>query len=75
MNERDLLMANGTTQRPDRVVIKNNHATIIDYKTGERNAKYHNQLNTYAESFLNMGYIIDQKIIVYINTEIQLEYI
>ena len=75
LNERDLLMANGTTQRPDRVVIKNNHATIIDYKTGERNAKYHNQLNTYAESFLNMGYIIDQKIIVYINTEIQLEYI
>ena len=75
LNERDLLMANGTIQRPDRVVLKDNHATIIDYKTGERNAKYHNQLNTYAESFSNMGYIIDHKIIVYINTEIQLEYI
>ena len=75
LNERDLLMPNGTIQRPDRVVLKNNHATIIDYKTGEQNANYHNQLNTYAESFSNMGYIIDQKIIVYINTEIQLEYI
>ena len=36
LNERDLLMADGTIQRPDRVVIKNNHATIIDYKTGEQ---------------------------------------
>jgi ATP-dependent exoDNAse (exonuclease V) beta subunit len=75
LNERDILMANGTIQRPDRVVLKGNHATIIDYKTGERNAKYRNQLNTYAENFSNMGYIIDHKIIVYINTEIQLEYI
>ncbi|SEK96193.1 ATP-dependent exoDNAse (exonuclease V) beta subunit (contains helicase and exonuclease domains) [Maribacter orientalis] len=75
LNERDLLMANGTIQRPDRVIIKDNHATIIDYKTGDRNTKYHNQLNTYAESFSNMGYIIDHKIIVYINTEIQLEYL
>ena len=57
------------------IPIKDNHATIIDYKTGDRNAKYHNQLNTYAESFSNMGYIIDHKIIVYINTEIQLEYL
>ena len=75
LNERDLLMADGTIQRPDRVVIKNNHATIIDYKTGEQNPKYHHQLNTYAESFSNMGYIIDHKIIVYINTEIELDYI
>ena len=75
LNERDLLMADGTIQRPDRVVIKDNHATIIDYKTGEQNPKYHHQLNTYAESFSNMGYIIDHKIIVYINTEIELDYI
>ncbi|WP_282178662.1 UvrD-helicase domain-containing protein [Maribacter stanieri] len=75
LNERDLLMADGTIQRPDRVVIKDNHASIIDYKTGEQSPKYHHQLNTYAESFSNMGYIIDQKIIVYINTEIELDYI
>lgn len=75
LNERDLLMADGTIQRPDRVVIKDNHATIIDYKTGEQNPKYHHQINTYAESFSNMGYIIDHKIIVYINTEIELDYI
>ncbi|WP_282117658.1 UvrD-helicase domain-containing protein [Maribacter aquivivus] len=75
LNERDLLMADGTVQRPDRVVIKNNHATIIDYKTGEQNSTYHHQINTYAQSFSNMGYTIDHKIIVYINTEIELDYI
>jgi len=75
LNERDLLMEDGTTQRPDRVVLKDDHATIIDYKTGEQNIKYHQQLNTYADSFLNMGYKIDHKIIVYINTEIELDYI
>ncbi|WP_299325909.1 exodeoxyribonuclease V subunit beta [uncultured Maribacter sp.] len=75
LNERDLLMADGTVQRPDRVVLKDNHATIIDYKTGEQNPKYHHQINTYAQSFSNMGYTIDHKIIVYINTEIELDYI
>jgi len=75
LNERDLLMADGSTQRPDRVVLKDNHATIIDYKTGERNKHYHQQVNAYAQSFSNMGYTIDHKIIVYINTEIELDYI
>ena len=75
LNERDLLLADGSVQRPDRVVLKNNHATIIDYKTGERNPAYHHQINAYAQSFENMGYTIDHKIIVYINTEIELDYI
>lgn len=75
LNERDLLLADGTVHRPDRVVINGKRVTIIDYKTGEQNTKYHQQLNAYAESFHAMGYVINQKIIVYINTEIQIEYI
>tara|TARA_R110002051_G_scaffold71624_5_gene129455 strand:+ start:98749 stop:101844 length:3096 start_codon:yes stop_codon:yes gene_type:complete len=75
LNERDLLIADGSIQRPDRVVLKDGHATIIDYKTGDRNPKYHHQINTYATSFKNMGFIIDNKIIVYINQEVELDYI
>jgi ATP-dependent exoDNAse (exonuclease V) beta subunit len=75
LNERDLLIADGSIQRPDRVVLDNGHATIIDYKTGDRNPKYHHQINTYATSFKNMGFIIDNKIIVYINQEVELDYI
>ncbi|APQ17206.1 UvrD-helicase domain-containing protein [Maribacter hydrothermalis] len=75
LNERDLLIADGSIERPDRVVLKDGHATIIDYKTGDRNPKYHHQINAYANSFKSMGYIIDHKIIVYINQEVELEYI
>jgi ATP-dependent exoDNAse (exonuclease V) beta subunit len=75
LNERDILMANGTTQRPDRVTITNNRATIIDYKTGDKHKSHENQVNTYAQSFLDMGYAIDHKIIVYINSEIQIQFI
>ncbi len=75
LNERDILMANGTTQRPDRVTITNNRATIIDYKTGDKHKSHENQVNTYAQSFLDMGYTIDHKIIVYINSEIQIQFI
>lgn len=75
LNERDLLLADGTVHRPDRVVFHDKRVTIIDYKTGEHNANYEQQLNAYAESFDTMGYGINQKIVVYINTEIQIEYI
>jgi ATP-dependent exoDNAse (exonuclease V) beta subunit len=75
LNERELLLADGSVQRPDRVILNNDHATIIDYKTGEPNPKYQQQLNTYAESFTAMGYVVDHKIIVYINSEIQIAYI
>lgn len=75
LNERELLLKDGTVQRPDRVILKDKNATIIDYKTGGRNLDYHKQLNTYADSFLVMGYHVEQKIIVYINAEIQIEYI
>lgn len=75
LNERELLIPDGSVQRPDRVVISNNHATILDYKTGEPHGKYKQQLDMYAHSFSAMGYTIDHKIIVYINSEIQIEYI
>ncbi|TVZ15962.1 UvrD-helicase domain-containing protein [Maribacter sp. MAR_2009_72] len=75
LNERDLLLPDGTALRPDRVVIKNKGAVIIDYKTGERSTAYHNQITSYGQGFASMGYTIEQKIIVYINTKIELEYI
>jgi ATP-dependent exoDNAse (exonuclease V) beta subunit len=75
LNETDILMADGTIQRPDRVVIKNKEAYIIDYKTGAKNSKYKNQLNTYADAFLEMEYAVTHKIIVYINDNIDIEFI
>ncbi|MDX1364513.1 UvrD-helicase domain-containing protein [Arenibacter latericius] len=75
MNEQDILTVDGKILRPDRIVINNNEATIIDYKTGKKNNAYHQQLYAYSEALEKMGYKIKDKIIVYINDDIILDFI
>lgn len=74
-NEQDILTKSGKVLRPDRIVIKDNSATIIDYKTGKRNPSYHEQIYSYADALVAMGYEIENKILVYINEEITLDFI
>lgn len=74
-NEKDILMADGTIARPDRVVIHDNQVTIIDYKTGSKSTKYRMQINAYANAYIRMGYKVENKIIVYINDNIITEFI
>jgi ATP-dependent exoDNAse (exonuclease V) beta subunit len=58
---------------PDRLIIDDNKVTIIDYKTGKPDKKYHNQLNYYAATLEGLNFIIDKKLLVYINDEIFVE--
>ncbi|WFO15199.1 UvrD-helicase domain-containing protein [Cellulophaga baltica 4] len=74
-NETDIITKNGIILRPDRLVFKNNKASIIDYKTGARNVSYKDQVDTYANAIEEMGYQIDKKIIIYINKDIIPEFI
>ena len=74
-NERDILMADGSIERPDKVVLKDTGVTIIDYKTGVKDSRYKLQIEEYASAYLNMGYTIEHKIIVYINENIITEFI
>jgi ATP-dependent exoDNAse (exonuclease V) beta subunit len=74
-NEQDILTKNGKVLRPDRLVIKDKRATIIDYKTGKRNPAYHEQIYSYADALEAMGYEIENKIIVYINEDITPDFI
>jgi len=74
-NEKDIITKDGLLLRPDRVVIQNRQATIIDYKTGTEYKKYHQQVNTYAYALEAMNYTIADKVIVYINEEITPEFI
>ncbi len=74
-NERDILMAAGTVERPDRIVLKDKSVTIIDYKTGGKDSRYRMQLEEYANAYLSMGYSVANKIIVYINENIVTEFI
>lgn len=74
-NEKEILLQNGKRLIPDRVVLINDQASVIDYKTGRKNPKYKEQILSYSNALENMGYTIDKKIIVYIGTTIITEFI
>ena len=74
-NEKDIITKTGSILRPDRVVLKNNKATVIDYKTGKRDSRYQEQVYAYADALQEMGYQIENKIIIYINEEVTPEFI
>ena len=74
-NEKDILLVDGTIERPDRVVVNDDGVTIIDYKTGKKNSRYQEQIETYANAYISMGYRVENKIIVYINENIVTEFI
>ena len=43
--------------RPDRVLLKDNAATVVDYKFGEEEHGYHKrQIQRYADFLHEMGY-------------------
>ncbi len=67
-NEFEILTETGEILRPDRVVIIDNEAIVIDYKTGMKNAsKYHSQMQDYKNALLKLGYTSVIKIILYIH--------
>jgi len=57
------ILNQGKEYKPDRVVVKNNQAIIIDYKREKEAAKYESQLRKYKRALAMMGY---QKIRMYL---------
>jgi hypothetical protein len=57
MNEITILIPSGEQYRPDRVVIRGNEATIVDYKFGEKESStYLKQVLQYMNLIAGMGY-------------------
>jgi ATP-dependent helicase/nuclease subunit A len=57
LNETTILIPTGEQYRPDRVVIKGNEATIVDYKFGDKESKtYIQQVKHYMNLITEMGY-------------------
>jgi ATP-dependent exoDNAse (exonuclease V) beta subunit len=64
LNEHDILTTTGNTQRPDRVIIHQGTAIIIDYKFGQEHKKqYQEQLRNYALLRQQMGYTTESYIV------------
>ena len=70
-NEQDIILTDGKVLRPDRVVISNNKATVIDYKTGVRTEEHDEQINTYATALEELGYDVEEKLLVYLKDVIE----
>jgi ATP-dependent exoDNAse (exonuclease V) beta subunit len=56
LNERDILRAGESKHRPDRVLLKDGAAIVIDYKTGEKSDKDIRQMKGYLSDLRKMGY-------------------
>jgi ATP-dependent exoDNAse (exonuclease V) beta subunit len=57
LNEVEILSGEGKTKRPDRVMLTDNRAVIVDYKFGEKQDKrHHYQVKNYMNLVRRMGY-------------------
>ena len=56
LKEAGILLPSGITRRPDRVIFREGKTTIIDFKFGEENARFAEQVNQYRDLLLDMGY-------------------
>ncbi|MFL5752675.1 MAG: UvrD-helicase domain-containing protein, partial [Bacteroidia bacterium] len=65
-NEAELLLNNGQTLRPDRIVFEGDTVYVIDYKTGKALEKYHEQLDKYAIALNQLGHKKVKKMLIYI---------
>ena len=75
VKEKNILSPDGEVLRPDRLIIKNNFVTIIDYKTGAFQKAHQIQMQQYENILSEMGYTCLKKILIYINTEVNIKFV
>ncbi len=71
--EREILNEQKEILIPDRInFLDTNRVVIIDYKTGTPEQKHRLQIENYAAVLQKMNYIVDKKILIYINKDISI---
>lgn len=69
LNEREIMISeNGRAQlyRPDRLILTPEGILLIDFKTGEPNEKYENQLAQYRQALEAIGHPVKEAKLVYV---------
>jgi len=72
-NEAEIIMPEGFSYRPDRIIIDGKSATVVDYKTGKKEEKHRTQINKYARILKEMGYEDVRRYLLYIDMEDKVE--
>jgi predicted Ser/Thr protein kinase len=71
LNEKTIIQKEGGLVKPDKMVITNkNEMYLLDYKTGEIQTKYQQQLENYQNALEKMGFKVTRKALVYIGETI-----
>lgn len=70
-NEREIVDFDNQIIIPDRLVFTGNKVVIIDYKTGNQSKEHHQQLLKYERVLQSMNFIVDKKLLIYINSKIE----
>jgi len=73
-NETEIIDENGSSYRPDRLIIYSDKVVIIDYKSGSKRPYHFNQINHYGNLLKEIE--INKKIekyLVYLNDDIEVE--
>jgi hypothetical protein len=72
-NEAGIMRSDGREFRPDRVMIRERDAVVLDYKTGKEETKYKKQVERYASLLGEMGYRVVGKYILYLDEDYRLD--
>jgi hypothetical protein len=66
-NEPEIITPEGQSFRPDRVMIRDGRALIMDYKTGSARPWHRDQVLEYARLLTEMGYEVSGAFLVYVS--------
>ena len=71
--EREILIPNGPILRPDRInITSDGSATVLDYKTGTPKIEDEEQIESYRNALIQLGFKQVKSKLVYINNEIKI---
>ncbi len=73
--ERDIISPEGEILRPDRLNFNGKKVTILDYKTGKFRDSHKMQMEEYATILSTMGFEVVNKILIYINAEVNISFV
>jgi ATP-dependent exoDNAse (exonuclease V) beta subunit len=66
-NETSFLMPDSQLKRPDRIIIKDGRATIIDFKFGGESNSHIRQIRQYSSILERMGYVVEKACLWYVD--------
>lgn len=73
LNEQSILHPTLGTIKPDRMVLDpDGTVLLLDYKTGQPEAKHAKQLETYESAIGSMGYRVTKKVLVYLGETLKI---